>query len=109
MGQRAVLIPQLISFIYEPAAGPYNDRIKQQQDRGKREYYGDHTDQSAPRHQHAEGGNYGDSRTPKVAAKNDIALTNILCIDVLWAIRTASCLLFPLLLSTWYLLVIRIA
>lgn len=47
--------------------------------------------------------------TPKVAAKKDIALTNILWIEVLWAIRTASFLLFPDRLSTWYLLVIRIA
>ena len=47
--------------------------------------------------------------TPKVAAKKDIALTKMLWIEVLWAIRTASFLLFPALLSTWYLLVIRIA
>ena len=47
--------------------------------------------------------------TPNVAAKKDIALTKMLWIEVLWAIRTASFLLFPALLSTWYLLVIRIA
>jgi hypothetical protein len=47
--------------------------------------------------------------TPNVDAKKDIALITILRIEVLWAIRTASFLSFPDALSTWYLLVIRIA
>ena len=62
MGQRAVRIPQLILFLYKAAACPYDNRIKQQQDRRKCEYYRHHTDQGASGHQHAQGGNYGYAR-----------------------------------------------
>lgn len=62
MGQLTALISQLVLFTYKSPARSDDDGIKQKQDCGKREYYRHHTDQRASGHQHAQGGDDGDSR-----------------------------------------------
>ena len=62
MGQLAALIRGFIVFGHKSAACLYNDRVKQQKDRGKRQDYCRHTDQRASCHQHAERGNDGNPR-----------------------------------------------
>ena len=62
MGQLSSLISHFVVFTYKSPARSDDNGIKQKQDRGKREYYRHHTDQRASGHQHAQGGDDGNSR-----------------------------------------------